>query len=324
MNVPFEKYSSHGNHFVLVDETDGAQVADAHKPQFVRRCADMPGGIGADSVLFLAPAPRRAGALPSFAARFFEPNGDEFMTCGNGLASIAHHLHRCHGVDEAAVLVELPSRRPRWCRVGRDGGDWRVELRPSGVRLRRFAPTTVASGGAALVLPVDTALFAPVLRDAAGAALVYTGEPHCVVFDPVDASAPETSPGDASERESLLVERIGRHANRALRAHFPFGINVDLAWCHGAGDSLDYTCYERGIERETLACGTGALAVALAARHLGLAAGEVLRLLPRRARRHPRFAAAQLQVRFGARSLCTLTTQAEHVFTGVLTAECCT
>jgi len=80
-------------------------------------------------------------------------------------------------------------------------------------------------------------------------ASVDTGVPHFVVFRPI---RPEES-----------IETLGR----ALRNHphfAPDGTNVNFIQ-EGAGGMLDIRTYERGVEGETLACGTGCVASALAA-----------------------------------------------------------
>jgi len=78
---------------------------------------------------------------------------------------------------------------------------------------------------------------------------VDTGVPHFVVFRPI---RPEES-----------IETLGR----ALRNHphfAPEGTNVNFIQ-EGQGGALDIRTYERGVEGETLACGTGSVAAALAA-----------------------------------------------------------
>jgi diaminopimelate epimerase len=63
----------------------------------------------------------------------------------------------------------------------------------------------------------------------------------------------------------------------ALRSHpdlGPGGANVDFFAARGRG-RVDARYYERGIEGETLSSGSGTIAVALAAVHLGLATSPV-------------------------------------------------
>ncbi len=103
--------------------------------------------------------------------------------------------------------------------------------------------------------------------------LVFTGEPHLVIFPDSDFSVPELADyifADSSygatpvRRENFgtwLVEHIGNYINNRMRHIFPAGINVNFAR-RTEPAVIENRCFERGINRETLACGTGALAVA--------------------------------------------------------------
>jgi diaminopimelate epimerase len=78
---------------------------------------------------------------------------------------------------------------------------------------------------------------------------VNTGVPHAIVVVPSVEATP--------------VEALGR----ALRGHAAFGpagTNVDFVERRSSG-AIPMRTYERGVERETLACGTGAVAVAVVA-----------------------------------------------------------
>jgi diaminopimelate epimerase len=77
-----------------------------------------------------------------------------------------------------------------------------------------------------------------------------TGVPHAVLFVP--------------EVKAVDVARHGRE----IRGFFqPEGINVNFAQIVG-DKKIHMRTYERGVEEETLACGTGAVAVAVAAKEL--------------------------------------------------------
>lgn len=78
-----------------------------------------------------------------------------------------------------------------------------------------------------------------------------TGVPHYVEFVQ-----------DADE-----VDVMGRgRMIRQDRARFPHGTNVDFVQITGEG-ALKMRTYERGVENETLACGTGAAAAAIVANY---------------------------------------------------------
>jgi diaminopimelate epimerase len=76
---------------------------------------------------------------------------------------------------------------------------------------------------------------------------INTGVPHTIVF--------------ADSLSTIPVEELGR----AVRMHeyfSPAGTNVDFVEISHAGH-VNVRTYERGVEAETLACGTGAVAAAI-------------------------------------------------------------
>ncbi len=78
---------------------------------------------------------------------------------------------------------------------------------------------------------------------------IHTGVPHAVVFV-----------NDLEDVDVVGLGRVIRH-----HAHYgPAGTNVNFVCC-GADGSLSVRTYERGVENETLACGTGAVASAIVA-----------------------------------------------------------
>lgn len=87
---------------------------------------------------------------------------------------------------------------------------------------------------------------------------INTGVPHAVLF--------------VSDLEAVDVAGEGR-ALRRHKAFAPAGANVDFVKREGEG--LAVRTYERGVEAETLACGTGAVASALIAIRLGKAESPV-------------------------------------------------
>ena len=124
---------------------------------------------------------------------------------------------------------------------------------------------------------------------------------------------------DLFDEDIAAIERAGLHLNRGLRESFPQGINLILARPVGR-DTFEYRCFERGLEPQTLACGTSALALGMVARELGLAGPGPLRVLPAAARALAHFASAELGAHFHDDGSMTLATRAEHVFSGVFSA----
>ncbi len=169
------------------------------------------------------------------AVRYWNADGSAAF-CGNGTRCAAAWL-REHGGAKAAQFE-----------LGTDAG--RVKARPAG------------RGRMAIRMPEPGPVSGPAEVTAAGARFrvytVDTGVPHAVVF--VD--------------DAEAVDVVG--AGRALRRHAAFapaGANVDFV--ERRGRRLVLRTYERGVEDETLACGTGAVASALVAAAAGRAKAPV-------------------------------------------------
>lgn len=208
-----------------------------------------------------------------FRMRFYNPDGGEVDMCGNGARCIARR---------AFELGAAPS--PMTFETG--AGLVRAELIGDHVRLTMTAPRDWRLGGE---MTVNGQTYA---YD-----FVNSGVPHVVVW--------------VEDLAAVDVARLGA----SIRHHpdfAPKGTNANFIQVTGP-DSISVRTYERGVEAETLACGTGIVASGLLAGKTGrvtppvrvkAASGDVLtvdyRLTPE-----------------GAENV-TLTGPAVHVFEGVL------
>jgi diaminopimelate epimerase len=164
-------------------------------------------------------------AAADFSWRFFNCDGSLADMCGNGARCAARFAH-LNGITGVVMRFETLA------------GMIQAEVRQDEVAIRITPPKIVAvdmalavSGGTFKVDRIDT------------------GVPHAVVF--VDDPA--------------AVDVVG--LGRGIRFHSlfaPAGANVNFAAVKAKG-VLALRTYERGVEDETLACGTGATAAALAA-----------------------------------------------------------
>jgi diaminopimelate epimerase len=229
-----------GNDFVVLDGLDGGPLSPLPPEELARRLADRHFGVGADQVLVVRPS--RAA---DFRMEIFDADGSQVEMCGNGIRAVFKWL-RDRGVtdrDEIAVETLGGIVRPRW--VGNDLV--RVDMgRP--VLAPAKIPTRLGSGdGPVLDAPLE------VDGERVRVSSVSMGNPHAVLFvDDVD-SAPVTS----------LGPRIEHHAA------FPNRVNVEFAELVSRRRIRQRT-WERGTG-ETLACGSGACAVAVAAILRGVA-----------------------------------------------------
>lgn len=255
--VPFEKYDGAGNDFLVVD----AEAPVPNRAAFARAHCDRATGVrdngardGADGVLFLEVEPKMTPARVTMT--LVQPDGSIAEMCGNGVRCVAAWAADRSGATEFDIEAPAGTRRATV-----DGEQIAVEMGGP-----QFAPDAVALAGDEPL--VEDSL--PELDDSPAEGLavtaVNTGVPHAVVFvDDVDA---------------VDIDAVAppiRHAKA-----FPEGANVTFAARDRGG--FRQRTFERGVEGETRACGTGAVAVAAAAKRLGRLpenpAGDWVRVSP--------------------------------------------
>jgi diaminopimelate epimerase len=248
---------------------DRAGQWDGHESALARRVCHRHFGIGADGLLLL----RRGSRPDRFAMRFLNADGLVGEMCGNGARCLGAYLHRAQLVDEALVLET-------------GAGPVHVDLSdmPT-IRLTLGAMTTLRSA-----LSVSFA----------GAEYRFdeleVGPPHVVCLMPsVDALA------------ALDLHSLGRFV-RHHPLFQPRGCNVNMAALADDG-SLHVRTYERGVEEETLGCGTGAVASAAVAR-TRLGTPDQVRVVTR--------SGDELEIGLNPSRLPTLTGSARFVADGAL------
>ena len=232
-----------GNDFIVIDNRF-YHFTDAELSDLARRWCPRRFGVGADGLLaFCAPA----ASGPLFRMQYFNADGSFAPMCGNGARCMARFA-RLSGLDVEEMTFETGA------------GIYRahVPADPSApVRLFLPPPTDFAP---------HLAMHSAPAREPGEAHFIRTGTPHVVCF--------------VEDVTGIPVDRWGA-AIRYDTAMAPHGTNVNFAQCLADGARMSLRTYERGVEAETLACGTGATAAALIARRLGyLEADEVTVSMP--------------------------------------------
>jgi diaminopimelate epimerase len=222
-----------GNDFVVLDNRF-LHFTDEELAGLARRYCPRRTGVGADGLLALSP-PAEEGA--DFRMRYFNADGSMGTMCGNGARCLARYAH------EAGVGgTPLPEGRTRLV-FDTDGGRYTADVAADGRTVRLHVPPPRDFGAVALQ---EARVEGETWR-------IWTGTEHTVRFvDDVEA-APVNTEGPAIRRDPALV---------------PTGANVNFVEVKD-GATIRARTFEKGVEAETLACGTGALASALAARLSG-------------------------------------------------------
>jgi len=244
--VRFAKLQATGNDFVLVEaggqERDWGRLAGA---MCQRRF-----GIGADGLVVVQSSP-----TVGLRMRIFNPDGSEAEVCGNGLRCFARYVTErglAPGDQEMTVHTMAGTRTVKLLPDGR----FQVDMGEPA-----FEPATIPVDIAVDIIPV---LDYPVMVDDTELLLTFVsmGNPHGVCFlDDVDGF-PLARVGPIVEHDRLFPQRLNFEIAR-VSSRRRISMRV---WERGAG--------------ETLSCGSGACAVAVAAQLHGYVDSPVDVVLP--------------------------------------------
>lgn len=222
-NIAFYKFDGAGNDFVVID--------CRHKQftlteQDIAHLCHRRFGIGADGLMTLSEAPDGY----DFEMRYYNSDGRLGSMCGNG--------GRCISVFALMLGLDHPhpeTQRP-WVRFLAYDGPHEAEILSCDEKHGKFVVRLGMSS-------IDKST----MRQCEGGCFLDTGSPHFVL--------------EVSDLQNYDVENEGRRWRNRLDL-FPEGANVDFVERQTDG-SLAIRTYERGVEDETWACGTGVTASAI-------------------------------------------------------------
>lgn len=226
----FYKMTGSGNDFVVLDGRHTG-VGDWASER-IRAICDRRHGVGADGFVILAPEPE-PGAV---RMHFFNADGSRAPMCGNASLCCTRLSFRLGLAPSEMVLVTDAGRLPSHSLPGTG--------ERSEIHLADFAA----------LRPVPTVALVP------GEESVWFGEPggppHAVVV--------------VADVDAVDVPVRGREL-RHHQAFSPGGANINFVSppTPRSGGRWPMRTYERGVEGETLACGTGAVGCAVVLAELG-------------------------------------------------------
>jgi diaminopimelate epimerase len=226
MIIPFTKIHGSGNDFILIDNRElNIQLTREH----VIHLCDRHRGIGADGILLWVPS--RSGKA-DWAWHFFQQDGETADMCGNGSRCFGRFIHHTLQ-NEMNFTFET--------------GAGIVSVKAAHENARMITVTLTDPKDICVnALMIDIPESSPLRQRSIHS--VHMGVPHAVEFVP--------------NVQDVNVLAVGRALR--IHAHFPSGTNVNFAQIIGP-NHLRVRSYERGVEGETLACGTGVTAAALVA-----------------------------------------------------------
>ncbi len=223
--IPFMKLSGAGNDFVIINNL--SQVVDSTDSEFmnfVTKVCQRRMSVGADGVLLVEP-----NEDVDFRMRYFNADGGEVETCGNGA--------RC--ISKFAYLNGIV---PKQMRFLTNAGIYEAEIVGDNVKVGMSDPTDIRIN---VPLRLEEGVH--------DVGFVNSGVPHVVFF--------------VDDLETTDVFDLGQQT-RYHDDFKPAGTNANFINIYSQ-ELIEIRTYERGVENETLACGTGSIASAIVSASLG-------------------------------------------------------
>jgi len=279
--MKFTKVQGAGNDFVVIESDD---MQRDWTPLAIAVC-DRHFGIGADGLLLLAPS-----ANADFRMRIFNADGTEANACGNGLRCLINYYAEKELSDSGKweVSVEKMSGL-RKAEVHKAAG--RVTKIKSGMGIPALGASEIPVIEKEGMVDINNMIVFPVTISGREVELnlVSMGNSHAVYFsqDPV-SEFPLAQLGPKIEKQKA----------------FPRGVNFEVVRLVNR-KTIEARVWEIGVG-ETLACGSGACAITVAARLRGLVDNKVDIMLP----------GGVLEVEWDGKGEVFLSGPAENVFYG--------
>ena len=274
--MKFTKMHGAGNDYVYVD---GFAESVDDPAELAKAVSDRHFGVGGDGLILILPS-----TVADVRMRMFNADGSEAEMCGNGLRCVAKYAYDHGLVKGLEIVVETGAGLlPVKLFANAAGKVDRVQVNMGRPRLTR-AEIPMTGPPAERVIDRELTILDRTFR----ISCVSMGNPHCVIFvDDVDAF-PVATYGPVIEHHEF----------------FPRRTNVEFVQVISASEVRQRT-WERGAG-ETLACGTGASAVAVAGLLTGRTGHQLLNHL----------AGGDLELSWDGDGEVFMTGPAVEVFTG--------
>ncbi|MFU0833405.1 MAG: Diaminopimelate epimerase [Oscillospiraceae bacterium] len=231
--MKFTKMQGIGNDYIYVN---CFEERVENPSELAVRLSDRHFGIGSDGIIFIEPS-----QIADCRMNMYNADGSQGKMCGNGIRCVGKYVYE-RGIAQKEILhVETLSGIKTLHLNITDGHVRTVEV--------NMGKPILKSAEIPVLFSKDKVLNEPLIVDGKEYHItcVSMGNPHCVVF--------------VENVEQLPLEKIGPLFEK--HPIFPDRVNTEFVQILGENE-LKMRVWERG-SGETLACGTGACAVACAA-----------------------------------------------------------
>jgi len=252
-NITFEKYQGNGNDFIVIDSRGNDLYKNYKSNKFfdIKNICNRQFGIGADGVIFVE-EPHEDNYARMI---IFNSDGSEAQMCGNGIRCLVEYMHVNDALKNKNNEYKIETKAG--LKIAKYKNDEITVKMGFPILVSQNIPTTIEKK----INSVPSHDFIEKNFMSKGYA-VGMGNPHLIFF--------------VQDLESITLSNLGPLFERNVL--FPEKTNVHFCQILDR-DNIKVKVWERGAGA-TLACGTGACAIHVAAYKLGLCNSETIVSLP--------------------------------------------
>ena len=234
--MKFTKMHGAGNDYVYINGFT-EKMAQEDKPEWVRKVSDRHFGIGSDGAIFINPS-----NVADFEMEMYNADGSRSEMCGNGIRCVGKFVYDKGLTDKTQFTVVSAGKIKVLDLTVEDGKATQIKVN-MGEPILEAKQVPVVSDSEEVI---DEPIYISEVDETYNMTCVSMGNPHAVVF--------------MEDVEQLAIEKIGPYFENHVR--FPNRTNTEFVKVLDR-NNVQMRVWERGTG-ETLACGTGCCATAVA------------------------------------------------------------
>lgn len=230
--MKFTKMQGIGNDYVYVN----CFTEKVENPsQVAVRVSDRHFGIGSDGLILIKPSD-----VADFEMEMYNADGSQGAMCGNGIRCVAKYVYDYHLTDKTSISVNTKSGIKYLDLTVENGKVKEVKVNMGAPVLKTAEIPMIYSKEQVIAQPLN------INQNLYEVTAVSMGNPHVIVY--------------MNDIKNLKIEEVGPYFEKS--SVFPESVNTEFVRVIDR-NTVEMRVWERG-SGETLACGTGACAVAVA------------------------------------------------------------
>ena len=245
--MKFTKMHGAGNDYVYINGFT-EKIAQEDKPDWVQRISDRHFGIGSDGAIFINPSD-----VADFEMEMYNADGTRSEMCGNGIRCVGKFVYDKGLTDKKQISV-VSAGKVKYLDLTVENGK-AVQIKVNmGEPILNAEQIPVVSDNEHVI---DEVIYISETDESYKMTCVSMGNPHAVVY--------------MEDVDGLQIEKVGPYFENHCR--FPNRTNTEFVKVLDR-NNVQMRVWERGTG-ETLACGTGCCATAVACILNGFTEDEV-------------------------------------------------